>query len=481
MKSKNTKFYGSLVIMLALYLIISNLPVAAPLTEMGLKNLALLVACVWGWCTLGPILPSFIGFIGMGFISGKGIVGSFMQGLGSYIIIMMIVLLMVSGLMMSTGFTKVVAMKLVNAKFASGKPWVIISLLMIVGAVLSLVLPGMAVVLVIWDLAYNIFENCGYQKGDRTPKVILIAICSACTVGMECSHISTGVAPLVGIIQNMDPTLVWSPLVFTGTSLMMLVIFLICNVLLVRFFFKPDVNNLRNYKAPAEKITFNFDQKVAGVLLVLFVLLVSVPAFLPMGPVRSVLEGQWGLIGFGLLAIMIAMIIRHKDGTPVASFHDIQTHSLSWELIFMLSAIQVVCGSMSDPAYGVSDWMVSIFNPILSALGVFGAVALLTIITVVVTNLLDSAIASLVFIVLAMTIAHSLGINHMGLQAIIIRASAYGMLLPACSPLLTLLYAKEPDGWIDSKEILKEAAPQVIMAIIIFVGVGYLQMGWFPS
>ena len=480
--NKNVKFYGSLVIMILLYLIISNLPLAegGPLTRKGIQNLALLVSCVWGWCMLGSMIPSLIGFIGMGFISGNGIAASFMQGFGSYIIIMLLPLLMICGIMMSTGFTKAIAMKLVNTKFANGKPWVIITLLMVVAAALSLVLPGMAVVLVIWDLAYGIFESCGYEKGDKTPKVVLIAICSAATVGMMCSHLSTGVIPAVGMITVMDPTVVWKPLTYTGASLIMLAVFLVGNVLLVRFGFRPDVEKLRDYKAPDEKVPFTWEQKISGILLLCFVLLVFIPAFLPQGSaVRGVLEGQWGLIGFGFLTVIVALLIHRKDGTEFMPFQHIEQSGLSWQLIFMLAAIQVVCGSMSNPEYGVSDWLVSLFSPILSSVSPFVAVLLLVILAVVVTNLLDSAITSLVFCVLTMTIAKTLGLNHMGLQGIMMKAAAYGMLLPACSPLLTLLYAKEPDGWIDSKEILKEALPQIILGIVVFAVVGYLTMNWF--
>ena len=479
---KNTKFYGSLLIMIILYLVISNLPLAAdgPLTRKGLQNLALLVSCVWGWCTLDMVIPTLIGFIAMGFISGNGIAGSFMQGLGSYIVVMLLPLLMICGIMMSTGFTKAIAMKMVNTKFANGKPWVIITLLMVVAAVLSLVLPGMAVVLVIWDLAYGIFESCGYEKGDKTPKVVLIAICSAATVGMMSSHLSTGVIPAVGMITAMDPSVVWKPLTYTGASLVMLAVFLVCNVLLVRFVFRPDVEKLRDYKAPQEKVPFTTDQKIAGILMLCFVLLVFIPAFLPQGSaVRNVLEGQWGLIGFGFLTVIVALIIHKKNGTPFMPFAEIEKSGLSWQLILMLAAIQVICGSMSAPEYGVSDWLVSLFSPILGSVSPFVAVLLLVILAVVVTNLLDSAITSLVFCVLTMTIAHTIGVNHLGLQAIMMKAAAYGMLLPACSPLLTLLYAKEPDGWIDSKEILKEAAPQIVMGIVVFAVIGYLTLNWF--
>ena len=478
---KNMKFYGSMVIMLALYLIISNLPVVEPLTLMGLRTLALLVACVWGWCTMGMSLPSFIAFVGMGFITGTGAMGSFMNGLGAGVVVMMAIFLMISGMMVYTGFTRTIALKLVGAKFANGKPWIIIAMLLVVGAVLSLVLPGMAVVLVIWDLAEGIFESCGYERGEKAPKVILIGICSACTFGMMCSHVSSGVAPNVVMLQQIDPTIVWSPLVYTGTSLMMLAIFLVCNMLLIRFVFKPDVEKLRNYKATGEEIRFTVDQKIAGFILLGFVLLVTIPAFMPKGPARTFLEGKWGLIGFGALAMIVALSIRHKDGTPFITFKAIEKTSLSWELIFMIAAITVLCGNMSKPEYGIADWLTALISPIINKLGPFWAVALLLAFCVIVTNFLDSAIARLSFMVVAIAIAHSLNLNGMGLQALIGKAAAYGMFLPGCSPLLTMLYAREPDGWIDSKEILKEAWPQVVMAIVIIVCIGYIQMDWFPS
>lgn len=475
MNKSNRNFFIKFIIMVALYLVISNLPIAegSSLTPLGLTNLAILVACVWGWCTMDGIIVSILGMVVYGLTCGGGIAPAFMGGIGSYIIQMILPLMMICGIMAHTGFTRVLAQKLINSKFATGKPWILLSLMMAVAALLSLVLPGMAVVLVVWDIAYGVFDSCGYEKGEDLPKHMMLGICSAATFGMMCSHISTGVLPMVGILQGINPNLVWKPIPFTLTSIAQLIVFLILNVLLIRFFFKPDVTKLYGYKPPEEKVTFNSDQKIAGVLLVAFILLVSVPAFMPMGPVRGWLESV-GLIGFGFLIVAVALILRHKDGSNFITFKEITDSSLSWDFVIMLAAIQTICGNMSAEQYGISDWMVGLFRPLFGGMSPFAAVCFMVVLALVVTNLLDSAITSIVFIVLTMTVAQAVGINEMGLQLTVLKAASYGMLLPGCSPLLTLLYGKIPDGYIDQKTILKSALPQIIVAFVVFAIGGYL-------
>jgi len=476
MNKNNRNFFIKFLVMVALYLIISNLPISAgsSLTPLGLQNLAILVACVWGWCTIDGIIVSILGLVLYGLKCGGGIAPAFMGGVGSYIIQMMLPLMMICGIMAHTGFTRVLAQKMINSKFATGKPWILLSLMMVVGAVLSLVLPGMAVVLVVWDIAYGVFDSCGYEKGEDLPKHMMLGICSASTFGMMCSHISTGVLPMVGILQGMNPNLTWKPIAFTGTSLLQLAVFLVLNVLLIKFVFRPDVTKLYGYKPPEEKVTFNTDQKIAGWLLLAFILLVSVPAFMPAGnPVRTWLETV-GLIGFGFLIVAVALIIRHKDGTPFITFRQITDASLSWDFIFMIGAIQVICGGMSGEQFGISTWMVQLFQPLFGNMSPFAAVCFIVALAIVVTNLLDSAVTSIVFIVLTMTVAQTVGINEMGLQLTVLKAASYGMLLPGCSPLLTLLYGKIPDGYIDQKTILKTALPQCIVAYLVFAIGGYL-------
>ena len=478
MSKKNVKLIVHFAIMVAIYLIISHLPHSEPLTDTGIKVLAIMVAAIYGWCTIDTVVPSILAVITFGLVSGSGVAGAVLTGSGSFLIMMILAMLMICGIMIHTGLAKVFAEKIINSKIANGRPWILMLLILIAAGVSSLILPGLAVVLVVWDIAYGIFETCGYQKGEKWPTVILIAICAAPTFGMVCSHVSSGVIPNVAIIQAIDPSLRLNALSFTGFGIIQLAIFIPVCLLIIKFIFKPDVSKLKNYKAPDEKVRMNTDQKRALWILIAFIVLITVPDFLPAGSVTSFLQ-QFGIIGWGFLFVAVALLIRNKDGSHFITFKQITDASVYWDMLFMLASIQVVCGGLSNPEFGISTWMMQILQPLVMHLGPFGVVAVLMLLGLVVTNLLDSAVTTFVFTAITYTVANAVGLNTMGLFSILLHVSAFGMLLPACSPPLTLLYGKVEDGWVSNKDILKSAWPYITACAVICILIGYATMNLY--
>lgn len=478
MEKNNRKLIINCIICVALYLVISNLPAQAPLTPTGLKVLAIVVAAIYGWCSIDMVVPSIAAVIVFGLVTPKGIAGAILSGAGSYLLMMILATLLICGVMVHTGLARVIAEKIINSKLANGRPWMLTLLLLVASGVLSMFLPGLAVVLVVWDIAYGIFAVSGFKKGESWPTAIMIAICAAATFGMVCSHVSSGVIPNVAIIQAIDPSLKLNALAFTGGSIICLIIFIGACMLILKYIFKPDMTKLVNYKAPSEKVKFTRDQKRALVILIAFVILITVPDLMPASALQGFLS-KFGLIGWGFFLILCALLIRNKDGTRFITLNQITSAGVYWDMLIMLASIQVVCGALSDPTLGISDWMVSILSPMMSSLGQVGCVCVLMLLALIVTNLLDSAVTTFVFTYILYTICSSMGINIMGAFAILLHVSAFGMLLPACSPPLTLLYGKVDDGWVSRKDILKSAWPYDVACYIVFVGIGLLTMNWF--
>jgi hypothetical protein len=67
----------------------------------------------------------------------------------------------------------------------------------------------------------------------------------------------------------------------------------------------------------------------------------------------------------------------------------------------------------------------------------------------------------------------------MGMFAILLHVSCFGVLLPASSPTVTLLYGKVGDGWIGKKDILVSALPYSVAAYVIYVVVGLATMNMY--
>lgn len=482
MNKKTRNLILHCIVCIALYLIISNIPCSAPLTPTGVKILAIVVSAVYGWCTIDSVVPSIAAVIMFGLVTPPeitgGITGAILSGSGSFLIMMILAVLLICGIMVHTGLARVLAEKIVGSKIANGRPWTLTFLLLLAAGVLSLFIPGLAVVLVVWDIAYGIFDICGFEKGDKYPPVVLIGICAAATFGMVCSHVSTGVIPNVAIIQALDASLHLNPVVFTLSSLVCLALFLPCCILIMKYIFKPDVSKLMNYKAPLEKPKFSTDHKRALVIVIAYFVLITVPDLLPAGGVRNFLS-QFGIMGWAFLFVGIALLIRNKDGSPFITLKQITDASVYWDMLIMLASIQVVCGALSNPAFGVTDWMVQILSPLTSSLGTAGVIIVLMLLGIIVTNLLDSAVTTFVFTYILYTVCAASGINTMGAFSILLHVSAFGMLLPACSPPLTLLYGKVPDGWVSRKDILKSALPYVVSAYIIYIVIGLITLNWY--
>jgi len=475
-KTRNLIING--LICVALYLVISNLPVSDPLTPTGLKVLAIVVAAIYGWCTIDSVVPSIAAVIVYGLITPGGIAGAVLTGSGSFLIMMILAMLLICGIMVHTGLARTLAEKIVCSKLANGRPWVLTLLLLVAAGVLSLFIPGLAVVLVVWDIAYGIFQVCGFKKGDKYPPVVMIGICAAATFGMVCSHVSTGVIPNVAIIQAIDPTLTLNAPLFTISSIICLIIFLAICMLIIKYVFKPDVSKLLNYKAPESTPKFNLDQKRALIIVIAFIVLLTIPDLLPKSAVQGFLA-QFGLIGWAFLFVGIALLIRNKDGSPFITLKQITDAGVYWDMLIMLAAIQVVCGALGNPELGVTGWMINILSPLTNSLGKVGCVIVLMLLGIIVTNLLDSAVTTFVFTYILYTVCTGMGINTMGAFAILLHVSAFGMLLPACSPPLTLLYGKVPDGWITKKDILKSATPYVVAAYVVFTAIGLATMNMY--
>lgn len=478
MNKKTRNLIINAIVCIALYLVISNLPCKEPLTPLGLKVLAIVVAAVYGWCTIDMVVPSIAAVIVFGMVSPGGIAAAFLNGAGSFLIMMILAVLLICGIMVHTGLAKVLAEKIVGSKLANGRPWMLTFLLLLAAGVLSLFIPGLAVVLVVWDIAYGIFQVCGFQKGDKWPVCIMVGICASATFGMVCSHVSTGVIPNVAIIQAMDPSLQLNSIVFTVSSVLCLALFLGASMLIIRFIFKPDVSKLFSYKAPEATPKFNIDQKRALVIVVAFIVLITIPDILPASSFQAFLA-QFGLIGWAFLFVGAALLIRNKDGSPFITLKQITDAGVYWEMLIMLASIQVVCGALGDPALGVSDWMIQILSPLIGSMGPVACICILMLICLIVTNLLDNAVTTFVFTYIIFNVSMAMGLNTMGVFSILLHVSCFGMLLPASAPPVTLLYGKIPDGWLGKKDILVSAIPYSIAAYIIYVAVGLATMNMY--
>jgi hypothetical protein len=68
MNAKIRNFLINGAVAIALFILISNIPAKAPITPLGMKLLGIVAGAIYGWCFIGPVIPSLAAVIIFGSI-----------------------------------------------------------------------------------------------------------------------------------------------------------------------------------------------------------------------------------------------------------------------------------------------------------------------------------------------------------------------------------------------------------------------------
>ena len=106
------------------------IPPVAPITEAGMAILGVFIGMIFGWCTLSDTLPtSLIAIIAYGISLPAGIYGGLAALFSAYVPLLLVVSFFTIGALMGSGVSEYLVYKICTAKFAQGKPWVLMIVL----------------------------------------------------------------------------------------------------------------------------------------------------------------------------------------------------------------------------------------------------------------------------------------------------------------------------------------------------------------
>lgn len=472
MHKNNIKFIIHIIVMVVIYLIISNLTPVEPLTRTGLQVLAIVVAFVYGRITIDAVLPSFMALFMFATTGLNSIPGIFMAAGGHFAVMMVLALMMVGGIMNHTGLAEALARRIVSTKIANGRPWVLTFFILLAAAIPSMFLTAIPVLIIVWGIAKEIFHLVGFQKGERWPALVITGITGVAALAISAMPFSMGVATDFGIYQAMCEEPVSIPSIpFLLTALLFCILLIIAVMLIMRFIFRPDVSKLKEFKAEKPE-PFTVDQIRALVLLIIFVVIVLLPDMLPMTSPLKPIMAQFGTMGGGFFVVMIALFIRNKDGSPFITIKEI-SKGVFWDLLIMIMALMVVCGALTNPELGISGFMANLLTPAVEASGPFGSYALLQVVSLIGTNLLDNAVVGMTMASIISMTGTKLGISAVAVFCFLLHSAEYGVLLPCSSPLSAMTYQQCEEKWVSKKDIFITglcymAAVFVVVALIGF-------------
>jgi Di- and tricarboxylate transporters len=443
------------------------------MTHMGMIVLGLFLGAIYGWCTTNMIWPSCVALTWLGFSGYLKVGEAWTAGWGNATVIFCLFLMIIAALMEDSGLTSYLANWAISRKFTAGRPWALISVLFFSAFLCSAIVHQIPTVLIFWSICQSICLEAGYKKGDKLPALLCYGIVFICTIGPILLPFQLAVVSNFGFLFAASKGAITSFdfLTYLLYSVPMTAIIYVCFILFCKYIVRPDVSLLAGYKPKQENSTAKMSekQKMSVGILIILVLVLMAPSYLPKGSLLGSVVNSLGNTGSVALVVGLVALLMYK-GKPFVVIGELVHKGVAWGLLFMLATAFTLAGAINSPATGIIPYFNKVLGPVLSSGGTYYFIIAFLVITVITTNFINNVVVSAIMIPLSYGFCISMGINPMAVVAIFVFVVDYAILLPSASPAGGLMHSTD---WVSKDRIYKWGFSSVLMLMVLTILIGW--------
>lgn len=470
-KSNEMKSYFKVIIMLLIMFGGSMLPPFGSMTEAGMRVLATFIGLLFGWCTIGIILPCLVGMLSLSLCELCSIT-TILQGVfatDNLILVLMFYLLI--DLMNKAGVSKFFGSWALSRKFIQGKPWLFSWVFIISCFITAFMVNIFVAMFLFWELLFSISKEVGYKPYDKWPALMAIGICVAGSFGGMVFPFKGSAIGLLAVYTGMGGT----PIDFGQYMLFMdptLLVMITSYVLICRFVFRPDVSLLSGDVATSlispEDLILNKRQKFLLIVLLFTILLLLVPNILPTTWTLTTILNSFGASG-KIFLVLAALMVIHIDGQPVLDFQA-SAKNIDWSVILMVGTIFFISSLISNEATGISTTLAELLRPMVNGLGEIPFILAAIAMAIIFTQVANNGIICIIFMTLVLTIADAFTILPASAFCVILMVAVQiSHATPVASPFAACLFANT-SAWVKVKDLYKYGLTSTIIMMIIMMG-----------
>lgn len=466
--------YIHLFIMLVIVFGFRFIPPFGQMTSPGMQVLGVFIGVIYGWMTIGILLPSAIGIVAMmcsPIITANDFL---MKGFGSQNWLMVFSLALLAALMSEADLPKVIISKFMNLRLTKGRPWVIITGFFLCQFMIGAVTSGMIGVLLIIPLYKSLIQQAHLEPYHRLNYVFIIGLIFSSLLGSIALPYTVTV---VTVFQTMEAaTGVAANLaqyITVATPFYICLIFIY--VLLCKYVLRIDMSAFKGLDLNVQVVKANKTQKLVLIFLLVAILLLVAPGALPKDWIITNILSQMGYGGTALAVLVATMIVR-VDGKPLMSFST-TAKSLNWNPVFMVAYYMPLINLVSSDSVGLTQTLGTLVTPVVEHMSPVVIVIFMMLMTAIFTNFINNLVSATIFISLLGVISGIADINIYLATIMINLASQIAFILPSACPLCA--FALGFDELIKIKTYLKYALVVGCMMFVIMVVLGWYGLGLF--
>lgn len=457
-------------------------------TPIGLQVMGVFIGTIYLWSTIDPLTSSLFAIVMLAITDFAPAAAVLQTCFGNPTVIQMFFLMIFMAGLTERKLTVYIARWLMTRKLVEGRPWVFTFVMLLGSFLIASFINAFTSIFLFWPVLYGVFEDVGFKKTDRYPKVMLIGIVVASLIGFPVPpYMANGLAllgsyrsllPNFPVLESMEGVMVSNASYWIGCFTMGILL-LLAIVAVMKFIFRPDVTPLKSVtiemleKNPLPPM--NKAQRIYGVSLAVFIFVMLVPTLLPKLPVLSFLNAN--SIACAVALVFAMCLIKDDEGAPVLRLNATMGQHFAWPTYFLCTSAILLGGVLTNEKTGITAFLNVVLGPVFQGMsGVVFTVALL-LIAVVLTNICNSLVIGMILQPVVLTFCASAGVN----PAPIITLLTFTVLLsaactPAASPFAAMMFGNKE--WLSSGDVYKYATVIVLVEVvlILLVGIPYINI-----
>lgn len=470
MDKKKTWHYIHCFISIAIMLGVKYIPAPAPMTQLGMEVLGIFAGMLYGWLVISELVwPSIFGLILLGLSDYSNVKTVFMNGFGNDTVLLVIFFMLFAGIMNHAGITDYIARKFVTLKIAKGRPYVLMLLLCLAMIAIEMFVSITAAVMIMYPLTFEICRLYDVKPGEKWVTLMCLGILWTGSMSFLILPFKTVPALVLRLYGDLSggATIDYVPyfiVTITGTICVVATFLLFC-----RFIAKPDVTKLKQDLSirGTEKLS-NYQRFILGYFIVVLFLLM-VPSVAPKTWTVTVLLNNIGNTGTLLLAIAVYLFFDFKEGMSVKQMF---SDGVAWPVVFLLIDALSLGSAFEAEETGIIQFLSYILDPIFEGRSPIIFIALIVIVSAMLTNVTNNLACVAIFVPIAYTLGVTFGgVSMPALMIMVIMSCVVGIAFPPASSPAAILFGYA--DWCPAKLITKYGVTFVIFNCIIVCCIVY--------
>ena len=442
-----------------------------PLTQFGMQILGIFIGLLWGWTFVGMIWPSLLGMFALSLTGYGTLAAVFKAGFGDSVTLQVLFMFLFAAYLDASGLNRSIAYWFISRKIAIGRPWVLSFLIFLSAYILSAAVGAVPVIILLWNIFYNVCKITGYTKKDRYTGLMMAGIVFTAILGVTVLPIKAFTIIVLSTFEKVSGITV-DFLSFTITNLCITSVAFILWMLACKFIFKPDVSRLSNsdndFFAEFRKQKLSTEQKIAALFLLAFVVLMMAPSIFPnTWPIIALIK-QWSILGISACLVLLATFFRYHQ-KPLGDFTAL-AHGISWDVILLLAATMPICTAMESEEAGVMNFIVHLLNPLFASLSPLAFTIIFVIISALVTQVTHNLVCGIVFTPIMYRFAVELGADPILTVVLMTFVLGVAIVTPGGSAMSAMLFGNV--DWIDTKSCYLYMGTAFLISLfaVLFIG-----------